>query len=109
MYTLSRARVVLISLLCALALAGCSTYKQDGPRTVGEFTDDVAIQTKVKTRLIRDSEIKGWRINVDVRRGVVSLYGRVPSEYARKKAVDLSAGVRGVVRVDDKLTLVEEQ
>ena len=77
-------------------------------RTVGEFTDDVGISSRVKTALLRDEEVKGLRIDVDVRRSVVSLYGRVPSTYARNKAVNIAKGVRGVREVKDKLTLVDE-
>ncbi len=98
----------LVVCLVALACSGCASYKEGGSRTVGEFTDDVGIQSAVKTALIRDKEISGLRINVEVNRSVVSLYGRIPSEYARQKAVRIAAGVRGVVDVQDRLTLVEE-
>ncbi len=97
---------MLLTLLCLLT--ACASYKEGGSRTVGEFTDDVGIQAAVKTALVRDDEIKGLRINVEVNRSVVSLYGRVPSEYARQKAVRIAGDVRGVVEVRDRLTLVNE-
>ena len=88
------------------AVTACSGYQAGGNRTVGEFTDDVGIQAAVKTALIRDKELNGLAINVEVRRSVVSLYGRIPSEYARKKALDHAKAVRGVQEVVDRLTLV---
>lgn len=91
-----------------VVLTGCQSYREGGSRTVGEFTDDVGIQTAVKTALIRDAEIKGLRINVDVRKGVVSLYGRVPSTYMRDKVVQVASQPRGVRQVVDRLTLVPE-
>lgn len=103
---ISWVRVFSLALVCLLA--GCQSYREGGSRTVGEFTDDVGILSSVKAALVRDDEVKGFRINVDVRKGVVSLYGRVPSAYARNKAVEIARGVRGVIKVEDRLTLVEE-
>ena len=57
-------------LLCLMA--GCSNYQAGGSRTLGEFTDDVGIQAAVKTALVRDEELNGLAINVEVSRSVVS-------------------------------------
>jgi osmotically-inducible protein OsmY len=97
-----------IALVLVCALAGCKAYTEGSSRTIGEFTDDVGIQSSVKMVLINDDEIKGMNINVEVRKGVVSLYGRVPTEAQRKKAVDLVGRVKGVKQVEDRLTLVPE-
>ena len=91
---------------CLAVLGGCQAYKDGSKRTIGEFTDDANIQTKVKTALMLDDEIKGFPMNVDVYKGVVSLYGRIPSEDARARALSIAANVRGVVGVQDRLTLV---
>jgi hyperosmotically inducible protein len=91
-----------------LLLTACQTYTQGSGRTVGEFTDDVGIQAAVKTALMRDKEVNGLAVDVDVNRSVVALHGRVPSEYVRNKAVKLAREVRGVSRVDDRLTLIDD-
>jgi len=91
-----------------LLLTACQTYTQGSGRTVGEFMDDVGIQAAVKTALMRDKEVNGLAVDVDVNRSVVSLHGRVPSEYVRNKAVKLAREVRGVSRVDDRLTLIDD-
>lgn len=89
-----------------LLAAGCQAYKDGSSRTIGEFTDDARIQTAVKTALISDDEIAGWPMNIEVHKGVVGLYGRIPSETARARAIRLAGEVRGVIEVQDRLTLV---
>ncbi len=91
-----------------MLLVGCNSYREGKTRTVGEFTDDVAIQAAVKTRLLRDPEIKGLRVNVEVRKGVVKLFGRATSEALRDRTISLAKGVKGVVKVEDRLTIVTE-
>jgi len=106
----------LVKLVCMVVLlgifvgsqSGCQSYRDGKTRTVGEFYDDVAVQGKVKTRLMNDPDIKSLRINTEVRRGVVTLYGRVASEELRQRAIRLSAGVRGVDKVNDRLVVVTE-
>jgi hyperosmotically inducible periplasmic protein len=95
-------------LLCIVLLAaGCASYdRDDGRRTIGQTTDDLAIQTIVKTRLFNDPEISGFTINTDVNRGVVTLYGRVPSAELKGRALEIAGSVRGVNRVVDKLVIV---
>ncbi len=97
-----------LGLFLLIVVSGCQGYREEGSRTFGEFTDDVGIKTAVKTALIKHPEVKGLRIDVDVRRGVVSLYGRIPSAYARAKVIEVASAERGVRQVLDKLTLVEE-
>ncbi len=96
---------VITTLTLALLISGCQSYRHGGSRTVGEFTDDVAIQTCVKSKLINDRLIKGMRINVDVRKGLVSLYGRVPSELLKTHATTLSEQCKGVTAVDNQLAI----
>ncbi len=95
-----------VLLLALSLLAGCQAYKDGNRRTIGQFTDDARIQAAVKTALIGDKEIAGWPMNIEVNKGVVGLYGRIPSETARARAIRLAGEVRGVVDVQDRLTLV---
>ncbi len=89
-------------------LVSCESYREGTSRTVGEYTDDVAISAAVKTRLLRDPDIKGWRVNVEVHKGIVTLYGRATSETLRDRALTLAKSVKGVVTVEDRLTIVTE-
>ena len=93
--------------LLACLLAGCQSYYRDSPgRTVGELTDDSAIGTAVKSKLIRHADTHGWRIDVDTFRGVVTLTGFVKSEAERGIALDLARNTKGVKQVDDRLSVV---
>ena len=91
----------------AFLLTGCQAYVDGSKRTPGEVTDDTQIKVAVKFKLLNDPEVKGTQIGVSVYRGVVTLSGRVPSEYAREKAHKITAAVRGVESTVDKLTIVE--
>lgn len=75
-------------------------------RTVGQRIDDAAITVRVKTQLLDDPVIKGTRIDVDTREGVVYLTGSVRSEAERDKAIELTRKTRGVrnVQVDLRVT-----
>jgi len=99
---LTLAAFVLVS-----GLGGCAGYYRDSPnRTAGEVTDDLGIQTAVKAKLIRHGETRGWRIDVDVRQGVVSLTGYVHSEQEHQTALEMARNTQGVKSVDDKLQVI---
>ncbi len=102
----SRIRLWVTLLVCAVVV-GCATYRNEGTRTPGEFTDDAAIQTIIKSKLLADGQVSGLAINVDVRKGVVAIYGPVPDESARRRAVEIAEGVKGVSAVEDNLTVVQ--
>jgi len=94
---------------CAPVLIGggaaAGYYVGKDERTLGEITDDANITAKIKTKYIADKAISAWDINVDTYRGVVSLYGRVPSQEVANRAVTLARGVEGVRQVNSKLTV----
>jgi osmotically-inducible protein OsmY len=99
--------LVVATLILGPGLSGCASYYRDSPnRTAGEVTDDLGIQTAVKTKLIRHGETRGWRINVDVRQGVVSLTGYVHSEQEHQTALEMARNTKGVKIVDDKLQVI---
>ncbi|MCY3639746.1 MAG: BON domain-containing protein [Gammaproteobacteria bacterium] len=97
------------ALLCLALVAGCQSYRDGKSRTVGELTDDSAIQLKVKTQLMADKNVNGFRLNVEVKRGVVSLHGRVESEEMRLRALEITGAVKGVASVEDRLEVVPPQ
>jgi len=101
-------KVLLFAVIAALALGGCQSYREGTSRTVGEFTDDVAIQSRVKFALLNDADVKGLQINTEVKKGVVTLHGRVGSHELKQRAIDLAGGVKGVAEVRDRLTVVTE-
>jgi hypothetical protein len=87
--------VVLVILLAAsLAAAGCSS----GP-------SDEAIATDIKARMFSDAQLKTANVQVTSKNGEVTLSGEVPSEAARYSAFKLAAETKGVVKVNDQLTV----
>ena len=65
-------------------------------RTVGEHIDDAGITMRVKARLLDDPTVKGLKIDVDTRDGVVFLTGSVPSDAERKQAIEIARTTEGV-------------
>jgi hyperosmotically inducible protein len=74
-----------------------------GERTVGSWVDDVMISSKVKVKLIANSEIKAGDIDVSSSQGVVTLIGRVSSEVIKNDAGRIAAGTMGVKGVHNEL------
>jgi hyperosmotically inducible protein len=78
----------------------------DPDRTVGAVVDDAAITMRVKTQLLDDPSVKGTKIDVDTRDGVVYLTGTVKSQAEKEKANALAKGTRGVREVQANLTVM---
>lgn len=74
--------------------------KADDGRDVGDTVSDGWITAKVKSTLLFSSNVSGTDINVDTKKGVVSLKGHVASGSEKDLAVKLAEDIRGVVRVD---------
>jgi len=68
--------------------------------------DDGVITDRVRQRLVSDPEIKGSRVEVDVKQGVVTLTGRVESPKAKQKADKVTRKVSGVKKVVNSLQVV---
>jgi hyperosmotically inducible protein len=76
-----------------------------GERTVGSWVDDVMISSKVKTKLIGNSEIKAGNIDVSCSQGVVTLIGRVRSQTVKSDADRIARATKGVKDVNNELTV----
>lgn len=74
-----------------------------GERTVGSWADDVMISSKVKTKLIANSEIKAGDIDVSSSQGVVTLIGRVSSKLIKSDAERIARETKGVTDVNNEL------
>ena len=73
--------------------------------SVALSSQDSSITASVAAGLIRDPELSALKIDVDTKKGVVSLYGPAPSEAARMRATDIAKAVKGVSGVENKLTV----
>jgi len=74
-----------------------------GERTVGSWVDDVMISSKVKSKLIADTDIKAGDIDVSSSQGVVTLIGRVSSEKIKSAAERIARDTKGVKNVHNEL------
>jgi hyperosmotically inducible periplasmic protein len=77
----------------------------DAGNKMGDKVADAVITTTVKAELAKDSTLSAIKINVDTDSGRVILRGTAPSAQAREHATALATGVKGVVSVDNQLTI----
>ncbi len=82
-----------------LVLAGCAATPVQ--ESTGEYLDDTAITTKVKTALLKDPVVSGLAINVETFKGVVQLSGFANSDLERERAGELASSVGGVLAVQN--------
>ena len=99
--------VVLLFTLATLSSTSCQNYIEptEARRTVGEFTDDVAIHMRLKNKLLRASAMTGLRINVEVNKGVVILLGNVKTKEEKLLAGSIARDVPGVKKVENRLAV----
>ena len=67
--------------------------------------DDMAITTAISAELLKDAEIKLFRINVDTKDGAVVLNGTVPTDAVRQRAAAIAKTFNGVQTVDNQLVV----
>jgi osmotically-inducible protein OsmY len=72
---------------------------------MGDKIDDAVITTSVKTELAKDSNLSALAIDVDTAEGRVALKGTAPTTAAKEQATTLAQNVKGVVSVDNQLTI----
>jgi hyperosmotically inducible protein len=74
-----------------------------GERTVGSEIDDVMISSKIKVKLIANTDIKAGDIDVSCSQGMVTLIGRVSSETIKSEAERIARDTNGVKGVHNEL------
>jgi len=110
-------RLLLIIATCLIALNACTAaivggaaagtaYVVTDDRTAGEIASDIGITSSIKTKFFTDSGVDALDINVDTFRGEVTLYGNVPSEKTKERAILLASGVKGVKKIISRLVIV---
>jgi hypothetical protein len=83
--------------LWAVLTVGCSS--SNTPTASSSNNNDDALKTNIQAKLYADPATQGGHVNVDVKDGVVTLTGDVPSsdtELAAMKIANSTAGVRSV-------------
>ena len=87
-------------MLTATFAAWAATRIQE---SAGEYVDDSAITTRVKSLVAADDFLKSFQISVETFQGTVQLSGFVNSQKAMDKAREIAMSVKGVKSVKNDL------
>lgn len=96
MNLLKRTTMLLVVTL-VLGTAGCAT--------TGDFLNDAALTTRVKTAIFNEPTLKVMDISVSTEGNVVHLSGTVKSRAERAKAISVARQVDGVKAVKSDLVV----
>jgi osmotically-inducible protein OsmY len=89
--------------MLTVVLTGCAGTSNS--TSTGEYIDDRAISTKVKTALHTDDEVSGFQVNVETFKGTVQLSGFVDNAAQAEKAEEIARSVDGVEDVINNITV----
>ena len=84
-----------------LSALGCGSTPQQ--ESTGQYIDDSAITTKVKTAIFNEPSLKVNQISVETYKSVVQLSGFVDSSASMDKAVTVARSVQGVSSVKNDM------
>ncbi len=92
-------RIAIAAMAATLTLlsAGCAVERHQ--ETVGAYTDDSVVTTKVKAKFADDPTVSAMAIKVDTMKGVVQLSGFAKSADERMMAERLARNTNGVTDV----------
>jgi osmotically-inducible protein OsmY len=101
----SSAFALLLALAGALAIGGFASGCAATPtrESTGQYVDDTAITTKVKSALLGDKAVKSFEIKVQTNKRVVQLSGFVDTSDQKAAAGSDAAAVAGVKDVENDL------
>lgn len=91
----------ILAALTLAAVAGCASTRTQ--ESTGQYFDDAAITTKVKTAIFNDPNLKANEIAVETYKGVVQLSGFVTSQSEINHATEVARGVAGVTSVKNDI------
>ena len=92
----------MVALYLAATLTACETTHG---QTAGQYMDDAAITSSVKTKLVNEKFTNMTRIDVETTNGTVHLIGIVENSDQKARAGKLATQVAGVKRVDNDLEI----
>lgn len=101
-----RIHLILLGLVLAI-LSACAP--SGAHRGTGEYIDDAAITTRVKTAFAADPEVKATEVQVETYKGTVQLSGFVESPESAARAAQLARDVPGVKEVRNSMVVRERR
>jgi hypothetical protein len=97
----------LLASLAAILVGGLTlggtAFAAESPAS--QKAGDAALLAKIKSNLLRSSEVEGLDVNVDVRDGVVTLSGSADTETERASAEKIAKTSEGVKSVDNRIVI----
>jgi osmotically-inducible protein OsmY len=100
MHPIKAFTAIVATVILAMTLGCASTRTHEG---TGQYIDDAAITTKVKTAILGEPGLKVAEINVETFKGVVQLSGFVSSRKDNASAVRVASAVGGVKSVKNDM------
>lgn len=91
-----------VMLLLSFAV-GCASTR----RGIREDIDDASLTANVKARLAADPDVDAHQIDVDSDDGVVTLRGKVDSDFEKREATSVAVDTHGVRSVHNQLEVGE--
>jgi len=101
-----RVHLILLGLVLAI-LSACAPSATH--RGTGEYIDDAAITTRVKSAFAADPEVKATDVQVETYKGTVQLSGFVDSSESAARAAQLARSVAGVKQVQNSMVVKEQR
>ncbi len=101
MNSTTRTFTFVVALALPLAIGACAQTKTS--ESTGQYVDDAAITTKVKTAIMEDSALKVMQIEVTTNRNTVQLSGSVNTPQMVAHAGEVARQVNGVSSVENDL------
>lgn len=97
-------------ILAGLVLAVLTACAPSGThRGTGQYIDDAAITTRVKTALATDPEVKATEVQVETYKGTVQLSGFVDSSESAARAAKIAHDTPGVKEVRNSMVIREQR
>lgn len=93
------------SLSKAASAIGSSAAASQALTKAGDAIEDGVITAKVKAALLADPDVKGLRIDVDTKDGMVTLKGTADRAADLEQAARIARDTRGVKSVDNRLVV----
>jgi hyperosmotically inducible protein len=104
---LKKTLTIFITVLVIMESSGCN--RASNHRSRGKVIYDTVIVSTIKIKLLADSDVSGFDIDVDSNKGNVSLSGTVNTETESAKGTDIARDVKGVVSVKGNLAVNPSQ
>lgn len=110
-YSMALLMAALLSYGCTPVIVGGAAvggyYVGKDERKAGTVFTDAGITAGINTELIKAKGISSNNIDIDTYKGVVYLYGHVPSKEVERRVISIAEAHEGVKRVISKLVISE--